>query len=495
MERLVVFKLDGTFDRGFQVQLEIWSATTDTDALSGSRELVDRGFLPPNPQLLTCLYEHWNQKYRQIGAPARRKAYYRLKPQEILYDGCLNAQIRDCHRSAQHLEREFEQWLHSESLQDIELRLREEIDPRETVRFLIHTDDPHLPKLPWHLWRFFKRYRQAEVAFCPTECKKLDRAVSDRPHVKILAVLGHRNGIDVESDLQILQALPNAEVTFLVEPNRQDINDRLWLEPWDIIFFAGHSETEGEEGRIYLNPHDSLSISELWFGLRTAVDRGLKLAIFNSCDGLGLTRKLDDLQIPIAIVMRELVPDRVAQAFLKYFLTSFSSGQPFFLAVREARERLQGLENEFPCASWLPLIYQNPIEVPPTWEQLQCPPKRPPRSRSIQTVGLVSFLVTLFVMGARSLGILEPLELLAYDWLMRRRPPESIDSRITVVEVTEKDLRYYGNPLSDEVLARLTAKLTAETPTAIGFNLYLARPQGGGREALMQQLETHPDLA
>ena len=92
----------------------------------------------------------------------------------------------------------------------------------------------------------------------------------------------------------MLENLPNAEVTFLVEPSRRNINDELWDQACDIIFFAGHSSSEGETGRIYINPDYSLTISELWYALRKAVDRGLQLAIFNSCDGLGLARELDD---------------------------------------------------------------------------------------------------------------------------------------------------------------------------------------------------------
>ena len=64
------------------------------------------------------------------------------------------------------------------------------------------------------------------------------------------------------------------------------------------------------------------------------------------------------------IVMREPVPDRVAQEFLKYFLQAFARGDTLYLSVREARERLQGLENQFPCATWLPVICQNPAEEP-----------------------------------------------------------------------------------------------------------------------------------
>ena len=43
-------------------------------------------------------------------------------------------------------------------------------------------------------------------------------------------------------------------------------------------------------------------------------------------------------------------------------------------------------------------------------------------------------------MGARALGILQPLELSAYDLLMRQRPAETIDPRLLTVEITAADL-------------------------------------------------------
>lgn len=96
------------------------------------------------------------------------------------------------------------------------------------------------------------------------------------------------------------------------------------------------------------------------------------MIIFNSCDGLGLARDLARAKLPLPpiIVIRESVADAVAQAFLQYFLRAFAYGEPFHLAVRQAREQLKGLEAEFPGASWLPVICQHPAVVPPTWVEL-----------------------------------------------------------------------------------------------------------------------------
>lgn len=69
--------------------------------------------------------------------------------------------------------------------------------------------------------------------------------------------------------------------------------------------------------------------------------------------------------------MREPVPDRVAITFLKQFLNTFTGGEPFHTSVRQARECLHGLEGEFPCASWLPIIFQNPAVPALTWQALQ----------------------------------------------------------------------------------------------------------------------------
>ncbi len=484
MGKLVVLRLDGdALEQGFRVTLAI----CEEGSSHATHSVIEvTGYLPAAPELATHVNRHWLETYRRLGVP------YRLEAIGITYGGSVNQRISECLESADELRSRLTAWLDSESFRPIDRRLREELYRDETIRFVIRTEDKHLQKLPWHLWDLIERYPFAEVALSATkiECIAPPPKTPLKTQVKILAILGHSAGINIEADRKLLENLPNCETTFLVEPKHHQINDQLWEQSWDIIFFAGHSETQGETGRIYINPTDSLTINELWYALKKAVERGLKLAIFNSCDGLGLARQLDDLQIPQMIVMRELVPDQVAQEFLKYFLTAFAGGKSLYLAAREARERLQGLESQFPCASWLPAIYQNLAQQPLTW------PKAPPiptqhRWQRWRRVLVASAAVTSVVMGIRMLGVLQPLELKAFDYLMQLRPAEKPDPRLLIVQVTAEDIAKLGGeyPLQDKTLLRLLQKLEEYQPRALGLDIYRDRPEGEGDTELVKYLQ------
>ncbi|HAX80574.1 MAG TPA: adenylate cyclase [Cyanobacteria bacterium UBA11372] len=487
MSKLVVLELDGDFEQqGFRATLEISADGDDSPNRYALQQqtIKIKGNLPANPELAAILQQHWQEKYRSLGAPARR-----IKIKKIIHKGSINQRLKECRESAYQLQSYLNSWLKSESFREIDSRLREEIHPGEAIRFLIRTDDFHLQKLPWHLWDFFERYRYAEVALSPLESKTGGdfRQKNPRSGIKLLVILGHKEGIDIDADLCLLKNLPQIEPVVLVEPQAREINNQLWEQSWDIIFFAGHSETEGETGRIYINPTDSITIQELWYGLRKAVERGLKLAIFNSCDGLGLARQLDDLQIPQMIVMRELIPDRVAQEFLKHFLKAFAGGKSLYLAVREARQRLHDeLEREFPCASWLPVIFQHPAFIPPTWQQL-----KGVNRRQLPIPLIASVAVTVLIVGMRSLSLFQGLELQAFDWLMRSRPSEAPDPRLLVITVTEKDVQNQnpqerrGASLSDRALAQLLKKLQQYQPQVIGLDIYRDFPVA----------PKHPELA
>ena len=477
MGKLVILRLDGdTQQQGFWVTLGI-------RAEGSSPEVEMTGYLPPAPELATHLQHHWHETYRSLGAP------YRLQAKKITIHGSVNLRINECKESARELGELLKIWLDSQSFRPLYTRLLTELNRDEKIRVLIRTEDQQLQKLPWHLWELFELFPQAEFALA-TEFTITPPPTTRSSHkkVRILAILGHSEGINIAKDQQLLANLPQAEIVFLVEPQHHQINDHLWEQSWDIIFFAGHSETEGERGRIYLNQTDSLTLDELEFALKKAVKNGLKLAIFNSCDGLGLAKQLGDSQIPQMIVMRELVPDKVAHEFLKYFLTAFASGKSCYLAAREARERLQGLESKFPCASWLPVICQNLAQEPITWPN---PPITSPWWRGLQAVMLASLAVTGVVIGMRSLGLLQSTELKTFDQLMQLRADEGIDDRLLLVGVTKEDIQSLGDeyPLKDKTLLQLLQKLEEDQPRVIGLDIYRDLPEGEGYGDLVNYLQ------
>lgn len=99
----------------------------------------------------------------------------------------------------------------------------------------------------------------------------------------------------------------------------------------------------------------------------------------------------------------------------------------------------------------------------------------PKFSRSPLAVSvLVSVLVSLGILGLRSFGALESLELAAYDLGIRLRPEASgSDPRIVLVTITEDDIRKQGRwPLTDAILAQALEILTQSGPRAIGLDIY-----------------------
>ncbi|MBD2071882.1 CHAT domain-containing protein [Leptolyngbya sp. FACHB-671] len=368
MAKLVTLDLDGDLHQGIAVTLEIRTDGMVEGQPPASIQSRVKGKLPAATHLLEQ-YHQWQSLYRSLSL------LFRLgdRPNPITSGSRTNI-LTDCQKAAEHLSDQFNTWLSAESFRPIREQLLEKLSVHEAVRLILQAEDTQLRRLPWHLWDLLQRYPKAEVALSAPAYERVESTSPTRSHARILAVLGDRTGIDVESDRQLLANLPDgAETVFLIEPERQELQKYLWdAQGWDILFFAGHStsDPEGETGQIELNRGDRLSPDELTYALRKAIARGLKLAIFNSCDGLGLARRLERLHLPQMIVMREPVPDRVAQEFLKHFLTSFSGGQPLYTAVREAREQLQSLETHCPCATWLPILHQNPTAPLLTWHSL-----------------------------------------------------------------------------------------------------------------------------
>jgi CHASE2 domain-containing sensor protein len=498
MSKLVVLSLgNGDLNNGFPaVTAELWE-------VSNPYPMKFTGSLPAAPDIPE-LYRAWQLLYCALYS--RRGWSTRL---EIEQADVTNVSEVDFNDLCLRLSDRINTWLNSESFRNINEQLRTRLNSSEEIRFIIETNDKQLRRLPWHLWNFFEDYSKAEVALSTSEYQRVEKSSLKKPRaiVRILAILGNNQGIDIGKDRDLLEQLSEqAEIEFLVEPQPELLNDTLWQE-WDILFFAGHSSSR-ENGVIQLNQTDSLTLGQLRFALKKAIERGLKLAIFNSCDGLGLAQELADMHIPQVIVMREPVPDAIAHEFLKHFLVAFSGGQSLYTSVREARERLQKLERNFPCATWLPAICQNPAEVPTTWKEWCSAKERDsatstaerqqrqivPSRKRFSTLLVASAVITALVMGGRWLGILQPVELQAYDQLLRLRSDEAQDQRLLVVTITESDFQLSEQQqrkgsISDLALIRLLEKLERYKPRAIGLDIYRDFPADSNQGNLTSRLE------
>ncbi|MCT7964093.1 CHASE2 domain-containing protein [Laspinema sp. D1] len=522
MTKVIVLKImGGDFDSGFSVSLQVWDE-------SGGFPSVDKsGYLPPHPHL-EGHYFNWQTSFRGLNSPNRGD--------DFDFDDNLSDRLSSdddleaCRKFAKLLEENMKTWLlHTVDAgwQQIREKVVEELaENKGNVRIMIQAN-PQLWKMPWLEWDVFANTNYPEIGMgvSPLEYQKLKPiARSGKPGatVRILAVFGNNENIDLEPDKQAIAQLPNVELEPLDQPSAAEVIQKLRdKKGWDIFFFAGHSQTKGDEGIIYINERESLEIRQFKEALKEAIRQGLQLAIFNSCDGLGLAQKLGTLQLPIAIVMKEPVPDKVAQCFLKEFLKEYADGAYLYTAVRRAQARLEEFL-DFPGCTGLPIICQNPAEVPPTWEELrgngcfdtvtnrvddfsssqhsvqtiQCQPlpswrRVLPRKSNFREVIIFSVAIALVLIGLRIAGVLQPWELRAFDYLMRKQTVANYAPHIAVILATEKDFQILPEKgqLFDITLARLIKKIKPYKPAAIGFDIYRDAPIGEGREELVKQMQ------
>ncbi|MEG4322113.1 MULTISPECIES: CHAT domain-containing protein [unclassified Microcoleus] len=380
MAKRIFLKINrGSFDEGFDVTLQI---AKENQPFSTGIDFQ----LPQSPENICEIYQSLKKNYSYL----RRCLTFRNSERQRLGQRSGTNDIaklqEECRLGYQKLIKSVKLWLNQYDcvqFRQLNDRLLQELGDsqgkQEEVRFFIQAKDDLLNKLPWHEWSIFTSTQaKVEIALSPPNFDRVEKVtpVGDKTKLRILVILGDSEGLNLEEERANLEeGFQDAEVRFVPEPTRQVVSDRLGYESWDILFFAGHSSSEDEKGRIYTRttpPKEYLTIDNLKPGLKDAIERGLKLAIFNSCDGLQLAYDLAKLNIPQLIVMREPVPDRVAQRFLKHFLKAFyNNEESLYQAVRKARTMLmtEGLEDEFPGAAWMPIICQNPAEPSLVWSK------------------------------------------------------------------------------------------------------------------------------
>jgi CHASE2 domain-containing sensor protein len=439
------------------------------------------GILANSEKLLKDLGE-WQDTYNQLDLSKRK-----IKGKNNVNTNTSKADIIElinkCQEEGKKVLASFNSWLKSDSFFVEELSSHN-FDSSSRVQILLQIDDriKELERLPWHLADVFEKFELTEVALFRSSVSHRSNSRSNidkvKSGVRILAIFGDDTEINIQADWDKLKELP-CDLVPLKPESQKELFDELYNKQWDILFFAGHSSSSGKEGigKIYLNNKcQGLDFEDISNAVNSAVKQGLKIAIFNSCDGLGLGHSLSELGVPQIILMREPVPDKVAQIFLGNFIAQYSQGSSFYQSVRYAREQLQKIQDKFPCAEWLPTIYRSSTDEPPTWKEL----KGQTNKYRVGVALIGSLLVSTAIAATRFTGILQPIELNVFDSLMRARPQELPDRNILIVEVnesyvdTEPEKEKSVRSLSNESLDKLLKVLKIYQPRAIGIDNYLA---------------------
>ena len=109
---------------------------------------------------------------------------------------------------------------------------------------------------------------------------------------------------------------------------------------------------------------------------------------------------------------------------------------------------------------------------------------------------VTGLLCGLVILGIRSTGLLQQLELNLYDWQLRSRPGATVSTpRITYITISEEDIRRQGRwPITDQTLAHALRLLLGYQPRAIGVDVYRDIEVPPGHQELIALLPKHPQI-
>jgi WD domain, G-beta repeat len=347
--------------------------------------------LPNLPQMLSQ-YQEWQARYRRLDPQN-----HRLMSNKAV--SLVPERINDCLDAGAMMQANLHQWYGAPGFQTIRERLATIIDPDLEIDMIVRSRSKVLLRLPWNsIWQpLLDRYPQAEVSVSLIPTISDNVVNTEELSVSLLSILTSAQGIKLDRSKEYLEALPYTNASFSVAPGHSDFA-KLLSEKWSVLFFSSYISGYLPNGRIHINHHDTITITEFKYRIRTAVQQGLKLLILNCGEGLDLASELVDLQIPNLIVMREAVQDQVAQEFVKLFLKAFSSGKSLPLAVRDARERLKAIEKVVPDASCLPIICQQIATPILNWNRIAHAITQPesdvgevPQWAEAEATGMVAF--------------------------------------------------------------------------------------------------------
>ncbi len=447
------------------------------------------------PQSLTRFYLDWQRSYQSFYQSAQRA---RVEAQGSISPPAIDWRTRLAQAEVRLLG-EFHHWLRSPELFEIRSQIVHEAQGMLTLQALslgLTCDHPELERLPWETWELGVEFGAADLQILRVPARIRAPATTPEPRrpgvkARILVIWGDETGLDFQGDRAAIAALGSrAEVQMIGwqpgrEPAhlRQEICQAITAPPgWDAILFAGHSDEKALlGGELGLAPGQALSFRELEPYLRQAQQRGLKFALFNSCNGLDWARNLIDLGLGQVAVMREPIHNEAAHRFLGHFLQALAQYQDAATCLQAAAQNLK-LEHHltFPSAYLIPSLFCHPqaasFQLQPRRWRSHLQALRPQRSQAIALALLMAF----------------SLWLPAQEWLLSRRVQVQASYRqltrresrlpppVLLVAIDEASLQraqiQTPQPMNRAYLADLVNALRERPVRTLGLDYVLSRP-------------------
>jgi hypothetical protein len=293
------------------------------------------------PSHLVREYSEWQAQYRQLGNEP-------VEPEKIY----------QCQAASNDLLQQFHDWFKGAEFQPLRRQIQEHLSSIEPVRVLVTSPAIAMLELPWHLC-----LPQLLPANLPAEINLAwGEPSATVPQVSVCAILASGDKINIPKSQTQLHSLPATHSHFLVEAPPAAVL-RSIARPGSVLLLSSQRSGYATPEQILVNAQDSISHAELRSALHSAVRHGLQLLILNVGGGFHLAPGLAEVRIPHLIVMRELMPDRVANELVKLILKGMASGQSLPAALRDSRTKLQKVERVFPAVSWLPVLLQARVNV------------------------------------------------------------------------------------------------------------------------------------
>lgn len=404
---------------------------------------------------------------------------------------------------------EFHRWLRSAELFEIRAAIAyasrrvaaARPSPEPSIDVFLTCTPIELARFPWEAWEIgtdFAVTGTIRIVRTPAtiQAESFHTRWHRRGRARILAILGDDTGLNFQTDRDAVRSLARmAEVTFVGwQPGQTAVEVKEHISRaiadergWDVLFFAGHSnETATTGGELAIAPGVSISIRDITAHLTEAKQRGLQVAIFNSCNGLRIAESLISLGFSQVVVMREPIHNRVAQEFLVQFLCHLADHQDVHGSLLAACQFLRLKKNlTYPSAYLIPSLFCHPGAplfriMPFGWKQ-QLRHLLPTRWEAIALPICVILSVIPAVQQVLLHGRIGVQAV--YRDMTGQVPAIATPPPVTVIQIDTESISRDGiaqiHPLDRNYLASLVHRLTALDASVIGIDVVFDTPQPG----------------